>query len=158
MHNPHFHRLCGYDISNMTSKERRNNVIKNPHLADWFFHHTMSKFVNNWLKNTLQADWYWYRYEFQHRGSVHLHGLARLKYGPDMNKLTQQILSDFKSGTYNRNCMSPAEIKLCNFADWLISAKNPNPAPPLGTWTPPNIHPCQTEYKEETEDKDYIDL
>ena len=48
-----------------------------------------------WLYDTLDAEWHWYRYEFQARGSIHCHGVAKLKSDPGLCKLTDIALKGF---------------------------------------------------------------
>src|SRR5687767_8586757 len=59
--------------SGSDSTERQRNIIENPHIAAWFF----NKRFDIFLKDVLIPQWdledYWYRYEWQHRGSVHVH-------------------------------------------------------------------------------------
>ena len=164
-HNPHFHRLCGYDIKTIQPTERRQNVINNGHLADWLFVTFMRKFITTWQHDLLMSDWTWYRFEFQHRGSVHLHGMSRLKYGPNLPELNKKMVKahaipnpisdeDLKVKKEGEK----AEQELCSFADWLVDANNPNPPPPIGSWSPPETHPCQTIQKHTNDDRDYQDL
>ena len=47
-HWPEFHNLFN-DISELTDSQRRENVINNPHLLDWFFTERVEKFVKHWL-------------------------------------------------------------------------------------------------------------
>ena len=72
MHWPELHALFG-DNSDTTSEVRRQNVINNPHIVDWFFTERLESFVKYWLYNTLDAKWHWFRYEYQGRGSIHCH-------------------------------------------------------------------------------------
>ena len=64
---------------NGTSEERRQAVIENPHLVDWFFMQRVESFIKHWLYKTLDAKWHWYRFEYQARGSIHsrLESLSR---------------------------------------------------------------------------------
>ena len=52
MHWPELHNLLG---SNSTPVERRQNVINNPHIADWFFTQRLEIFLKYWLYNTLDS-------------------------------------------------------------------------------------------------------
>ena len=73
---PELHALFKADtdseIGNCTSEVRRQNVINNPHVGDWFFTQRLESFVKHWLYDTLGAKWHWFRYEYQGRGgSIH---------------------------------------------------------------------------------------
>ena len=66
--------ICPQDPQSRAS--RTNAVIKNPAIADWFFCHRVQKFVETVYVGILGATDYWMRFEWQHRGSPHVHGLA----------------------------------------------------------------------------------
>ncbi len=79
MHWPELHAL--FQENNCTdftisSEERRQNIINNPHIVDWFFTQRLENFIKYWLYDTLDAKWHWYRFEYQARGSIHCHGTA----------------------------------------------------------------------------------
>lgn len=95
MHWPELHSLFSNKPHDYTNEERRQNVIKNPHIVDWFFNKRLESFINNWLYKTLGASWHWYRYEFQARGSIHCHGTAKLKNDPGLCQLTETALKGF---------------------------------------------------------------
>ena len=89
MHWPELHALFGENGSvNATSELKRQNVINNLHIVDWFFTQRLEKFVKHWLYDTLGADWHWFRYEYQGRGSIHCHGTAKLSNDPGLCQLT----------------------------------------------------------------------
>ena len=96
MHWPELHALfkAGTDCEagNSTSNVRRQNVINNPHVVDWFFTQRLESFVKHWLYDTLGAKWHWFRYEYQGRGSIHCHGTAKLNNDPGLCQLTQIAL------------------------------------------------------------------
>ena len=48
MHGPDLHDLFG----GTNSTERRQNIINNPHLADWFYTEHFETFLKQWLYNT----------------------------------------------------------------------------------------------------------
>ena len=56
MHWPELHALFNADtdneLGNSTSEARRQNVINNPHVVDWFFTQRLESFVNHWLYDT----------------------------------------------------------------------------------------------------------
>ena len=41
------------------------------------------------------SDLTWYRFEFQHRGSVHLHGMSRRKHGPNLPELNKKSVKAY---------------------------------------------------------------
>ena len=57
------------------SSSRSIAVSENPAVADWFFYHRISKFIDAFYVGILGAKDYWFRFEWQHRGSPHVHGL-----------------------------------------------------------------------------------
>ena len=97
MHWPELHALfkADGDIADSSSEVRRQNVINNPHVVDWFFTQRLESFVKHWLYNTLGAKWHWFRYEYQGRGSIHCHGTAKLNNDPGLCQLTQTALKGF---------------------------------------------------------------
>ena len=99
MHWPELHALLQADtnseLGNSTSDVRRQSVINNPHIVDWFFTQRLESFVEHWLYDTLNAKWHWFRYEYQGRGSIHCHGTAKLNNDPGLCQLTQTALKVF---------------------------------------------------------------
>ena len=91
---------------------RAKAVIENPALADWFFYHRLIEFVKVFYTGVLGATDYWLRFEWQHRGSPNIHGLAWLPDTPDVEQLR-----DGGSDTLH------AEI--IRHADQLVSTTNP---------------------------------
>ena len=82
-HWPDLQRLLQND-EDETRSQRAQAVIDNPHLTDWLFVQRLEAFVTHWLNGILDAEWYWYRFEYQAKGSIHGHGCAKLKNDPDM--------------------------------------------------------------------------
>ena len=70
-----------------SSSSRCTAVNQNPAIADWLFYERISKFVEAFYVDILGATDYWFRFEWQHRGSPHVHGLAWLPNAPDAEKL-----------------------------------------------------------------------
>ena len=174
-HWPEFHNLFN-DISELTDSQRRENVINNPHLLDWFFTERVEKFVKHWLKNTLGSTWHWFRYEYAvQRGSIHCHGVAKLKSDPNLCELSQTALKGFlaNKSVIEGNLSSEsvkqkedeirkgkeAENILCAYIDNLMTTENPT-NPDDGSWVKPDVHPCKEHFKDAMRDpdKDYEDL
>ena len=158
MHWPELHKLFGNE--NSTNEERRQAVISNPHIVDWFFTQRLESFIKHWLYKTLDAKWHWYRFEYQARGSIHCHGTAKLNNDPGLCDLTKSALKGFLAQKYKdknkdidtseldddiRAGNKAAEIA-CKYVDWLLSTVNPN-QPDDGLWVRPEIHPCKKHYQ-----------
>ena len=121
---------------------QREAVVQNPALADWLFYFRVQKFIEYFYIQILHVSNYWLRYEWQHRGSPHIHGLAWLPNAPDV----QQILS--LPGIQNTN-----KEDLIKFIDGLISTCNPAVLPDgsnLNNAPPPKVNPhiCSLPYLE----------
>jgi hypothetical protein len=93
VHWPELHALFNADTENLfnadtlgnsTSDVRRQNVINNPHVVDWFFTQRLESFLKHWLYDTLGEKWHWFRYEYQGRGSIHYHGTDKLNNDPGL--------------------------------------------------------------------------
>ena len=80
---PELHRLLVTD----ENKSKSANLIDNPAIASWFFHEKIQKYIKTFYTDILGAVDFWFRYEWQHRGSVHVHGLVWLKDAPQMERL-----------------------------------------------------------------------
>ena len=172
MHWPDLHCLFG---NSNNSQVRRQNIINNPHIADWFFTERVEGFVKHWLYNSLDAKWHWFRYEYQgRRGSIHLHGTAKLKNDPGLCELTETALQGFLAehesvldGNVNTDTLLTIEKgklaskTVCQYVDWLLSTSNPLP-PDDNIWIKPDIHPCQERYQDLITEaqfhNDYVDL
>ena len=98
MHWPELHTLFSSSNDN-TAENRRQNVINNPHITDWFFTRCLENFIKYWLYKSLAAEWHWYRFEYQARGSIHCHGVARLKNDPGLCKLSEKALKGYLAET-----------------------------------------------------------
>ena len=175
MHWPELHSLF-YDSADLelSSQDRRHNVIDNPHIVDWFFTQRLESFVKYWLYDTLNAKWHWYRFEYQGRGSIHCHGTAKLNNDPGLCDLTkvalkgylaqkfkdEQVVVDSSQLDEDIEAGNKAAETACKYVDWLLSTMNPNP-PDDDMWIRPDMHPCQRQYKDIPEwdmNSDYVDL
>ena len=61
--------------------------MENPAIADWFFYHRIDAFLDAFYKGVLGASDFWLRFEWQHRGSPYVHGLAWLHDAPNVEEL-----------------------------------------------------------------------
>jgi len=70
----------------------------NPHIVDEFFCHRVKEFVNAFFgKDGLECEYVWYRFEFQKRGNIHVHGVVKLKSDPGLPKLSQLVIDGRKA-------------------------------------------------------------
>lgn len=95
MHWPDLHALFNCSLSDNTPESRRQNVINNPHITDCFFTKRIENFIKYRLYNSLDAEWHWYRFEYQARGSIHCHGVEKLKNDAGLCKLSQTALDAY---------------------------------------------------------------
>lgn len=129
---------------NAQAARRQNRLAlnKNPHVAATYLDHRVQIFLKHFLFPTLGADHFWYRYEWQDRGSGHIHGFVWLKDAPDVSKIDWNILKDPEA------IVSDDQQKRMNefvtYWDKHITAWNPSlpapNAPRSGT------HPCSVPY------------
>ena len=57
---------------------RTKAVVENPAISDWFFYYRVLEFIKAYYVGVLGVTDYWMRFEWQHRGSPHVHGLVWL--------------------------------------------------------------------------------
>ncbi|EED14664.1 conserved hypothetical protein [Talaromyces stipitatus ATCC 10500] len=89
-----------------TSSERikisRENLRENPHIVANWFHIRFAAFRKELLDKKFKVKDYWYRYEWQGRGSVHVHSLYWLEDAPkseiaQLSEPFRQAFTDFWS-------------------------------------------------------------
>ena len=169
---PDLHVLLGNE--NSTGDKRRQAVINNPHIVDWFFTLRLDSFIKHWLYKTLDVKQHWYRFEYQARGSIHCHGTAKLSNDPGLCELTKVALKGFLAQKYKDEhkdentsesdydiiAGKKAAQLACKYVDWLLSTVNPTP-PDDCMWVRPDCHPCQKRYQETPDcdiDDNFCDL
>ena len=62
----------------------------------------MRKFIEAFYINILGASDYWYRFEWQHRGSPHVHGIAWFQGAPDVEKMLASTMDEDLMAKPNR--------------------------------------------------------
>ena len=67
-----------------------------------YFRERFQNFIDSWLYKIIGANWHWCRYEFQHRGAIHVHCFAKIK----NSELIHQKILDLK------NSLSFPKLKL----------------------------------------------
>ena len=68
-------------LSNHLLRRYIQRSYNNVHIARIFF-----------AKKALDVAWYWYRFEWQMRGTIHVHGMIRLKTDPGLTDLAQHVI------------------------------------------------------------------
>ena len=134
---------------------RSKAVIENPAIADWFFYYRVMEFIKAYYTGVLGVTDYWMRFEWQHRGSPHVHGLAWLPDAPNVMQLVSSpdnIPDTVKDDNIIKN------------ADRLVTTINPavlpdgsniDDAPPPKT----DLHICNKSYQDVQDiDQDLKDL
>ena len=96
---------------------RTRAVIENPAIADWFFYHRIKLYLHHFYVDILHVVDYWVRFEWQHRGSPHIHGLAWLPNAPDVEKL--KLSSEIQILEVDRN-------RIVRYIDSIVSTINPS--------------------------------
>ncbi|CAG8502458.1 12012_t:CDS:2, partial [Cetraspora pellucida] len=144
LHWPELHKLIrssGYYEERETSRQHCQNIINNPHIISWFFNKQFEIFFENVLKRQWELEDWWYRFEWQHRGSVHVHEIGKRQNAPEINWTQMKE---------NENLISEVVQYLNN----LVTTINPGLNAPV-----PTCHPCRKNHNEINDDiQDYIDL
>ena len=92
----------------------------------------MQNFIKYWLYDSLDAEWHWYRFEYQSRGSIHCHGVAKLKNDPGLCRLGEIAIKGHLEKKSKDGDIAivkdgaEAEATICKYVDWLLSTYNPN--------------------------------
>ncbi|KAK3918326.1 ATP-dependent DNA helicase [Frankliniella fusca] len=129
-HWPDLYRLLGHDVSKLSAKEKGILLADNPLIADSFFYLGSNFFLENSFTNHFDVKDIWFRYEYQHRCSIHLHGLAWLKGAPHVSE----------------NMSEDQKKVALEYFDNLISCSNPDIHV-----LPLTQHPCQISLENVTD-------
>ncbi len=103
-------------LDNPYSSACRNTALfNNPAIADWFCHQRITRYIDTFYVGVLGATDYWVRFEWQHRGSPHVHGVAWLPDAPNVKDLTSE----------NEATVDAAKETIIQYVDRLVSTINP---------------------------------
>ena len=144
LHWPELHDLMQDGSRNVytdqdSSKNRRQDLINNPHIAAWFFEKRFKLFLENVLIPKWNLEDYWYRFEWQHRGSSHVHGIGKRKDAP---------IIEWERMKEDEETMNV----VVQYLDSLVTMINPGIDAPV-----PDLHPCQKRSEELHDDlQDYV--
>ncbi|KAK3925970.1 LOW QUALITY PROTEIN: ATP-dependent DNA helicase pfh1 [Frankliniella fusca] len=131
MHWPELFKILApdKDYNSLTSKERENLLQNNPMIADQFFHERVESFLKEVVIKKYKVKDYWYRTEYQHRGSPHVHGVLWLEGAPDVLNLPNATVEE--------------RDQIAQYFDELVSAFHPS----LNTLRP-SVHPSRKKLSE----------
>lgn len=87
------HRLLGTAGAEYSARSKA--VLKNPHIVAWYFKQHVTNLVKYFHKKTLQEDWSVQRWEWQGRGTAHIHGALKLKNDPGLIELAAKVQKKF---------------------------------------------------------------
>ena len=73
---------------------RKSALNSNSHIAAAYLDQRVQLFVKHFLTPLLSVVHFWYRYEWQERGSGHVHGFLWLKDAPNVNEINWELLKD----------------------------------------------------------------
>ena len=108
-------------------RRRMADLNDNPAIAAYYFQKCWEIFYREVVKPQLNVVDYWWRFEWQHRGSSHIHGFLWLRDAPSVEDLK---ISDDQSVR-----------QFISFWDPLVSTWNPKPTHP-----PAPIHPSSRAF------------
>jgi ATP-dependent DNA helicase PIF1 len=106
---------------------RMANLNDNPAIAAYYFQKRWEIFYEEVVKPQLDVVDYWWRFEWQHRGSSHIHGFLWLRGAPPVEGL--KLDDDESVQTF------------VGFWDLLVSTWNPKPTHP-----PAPVHPSSRAF------------
>ena len=67
------------------NKYRHQDLVNNPHITAWFFERRFKLFFEKVLVPKWNLEDWWFRFEWQHRESSHVHGIAKRKDAPEID-------------------------------------------------------------------------
>ena len=94
-HMPEYAAWRAADDDKQRMSRSHRLLRENPHIAAWHFHARNKLFVNVVLKKKFNLMDYWFRYEWQGRGSSHSHGLFWFDGNPQVDLLSATSREEF---------------------------------------------------------------
>ncbi|KAF7293451.1 ATP-dependent DNA helicase [Mycena indigotica] len=81
------------DATKRERRQRRLAVERNPHMAASYLDHRVQIFMKHYVGTMFPVKHSWYRYEWQERGSGHVHGFVWLKDAPNPDDINWAVSS-----------------------------------------------------------------
>lgn len=172
-----FYDPCLHEFLKLPKGSPRNIIHKKlrkyPHLVNWFFLQKFKEFAKQYYINHLNAcpdkgGWLWYRFEWQHRGAIHVHGLLRMGNMPDTyllaNKCVEGHITSLKGdrSEYHEKVISEgldAEKKLIKIYDQFVNCDYIKPILPDVDSRSTGVKPQELKFSEVRDpDNDLNDL
>ena len=171
-------RLCNKDTI-PTSSERYSMLINNPMMVNDFFVKRFAEFFKCW-EEVLDMEWYFYRFEWQSRGSIHVHGVCKLR--NDIGLITkikelgeiEKLRIQLEKEENNEEKISLEEkinkleneighyrSQIINYCEMLATTWNVGGNPDEQGWHRVGPHPstfCFSDIKEDDLDEDFQNL
>lgn len=85
-----------FDSDTLSLNDRATIMHDNPATVAWFFETRCDVFLAEFMKKVFKIADYWYRFEWQHRGSPHIHGIMWLQDAPNVDDIDS--LNDLERG------------------------------------------------------------
>ena len=87
------------EIENLSWQEKTNLVQKDPVTCSRYFDHRVEEFLNTVLKSSCEpigkVKQFFYRLEFQQRGSPHIHMLVWIENAPNLERSSREEIEQF---------------------------------------------------------------
>ncbi|KAJ3525773.1 hypothetical protein NMY22_g10434 [Coprinellus aureogranulatus] len=139
----HQHMPNSGDGGPSTRQKRREALNTNPHIAAAYLDARIEAYMEHFLKPLLGVEDFWYRYEWQARGSGHIHGFLWLKDAPNPDDIDWNTLK--KPDAIIPEDQQEKMDQFLGYWDKIITATNPFPSTPNeeSEDTPlQGVHPC----------------
>ena len=151
------HEGAVVEDGNINSAGRNGRVVRNPHLVSAFFTRRCQLLIDEVVNGDGHLKNHWVIFEWQHRGSVHAHGLLWMDDCPvsgveellasEGREEEKQLLLDYYN-TYI-SAWNPASIPVEDLLNYQRTSPNhPQLANPTIIVPPARQHPCQIRYGE----------
>lgn len=143
-HMPQDATAAGLDDNDRETRcKRRENLNRYPHIAATYLERRVGLFMKHVICPLHGVEHYWYRYEWQARGSGHVHGVLWLRNAPNPEDIDWKLLR--KLDVIISDEQEEKTKTFVDFWDRIITAINPSPREdsntPLTGQHPSSIRP-----------------